>query len=156
MTIQTQDPAVQWADLLHELSGARRDAAIAALRHSANSGWPASRASVVSLVAYAQGRITAAEYAARTLVDLGLADAQTAPALLRAVSTPAPQSAPAPTGQIPSSAMDATAGAEFLFGRDLGSFDRSASAGHDSAAKAYVAGRLPLEEFLRAARDDFI
>jgi hypothetical protein len=121
MTTQTQDPADQWADLLHELSARRREAAVSALRHSSTSGWPASRESVLSLVAYAQGRITSGEYAAQTLVSLGLSDAHSAPLLLRAASEQAPTYAPpreSPSVRpMRSSAMDATAGAEFLTGR---------------------------------------
>lgn len=113
MTNPTQDPSVEWADLLRELSGSRLDAAVAALRHSATSGWPASRESVASLVAYAQGRISADEYAAQTLVALGLADAQTARTLLHAVPSPR-RSAPELATR---SSMDATAGSEFLTGQ---------------------------------------
>jgi hypothetical protein len=119
LTTQTQDPADQWADLLHELNGRRRDAAVAALRRSATSGWPASRDSVISLVAYAQGRITASEYAAQTLISLGLADANTAPLLLRAAASSTPQYAPPETTSLrPSrSGIDPAVGAEFLSGR---------------------------------------
>jgi hypothetical protein len=127
MTIHTQDPAVEWADLLQELVGKRRDAAVSALRQSATSGWPASRDSVISLVAYAQGRITADEYAAQTLVSLGLADARTAPLLLRAVAAPAPAApAPQPVAARPvaSSTIDGSAGAEFLSHRPLEHFLR--------------------------------
>ena len=120
MTTQAQDPADQWADLLQDLNGRRREAAVSALRHSAASGWPASRDSVVSLVAYAQGRITAEEYAAQILVSLGLADAHTAPQLLRAsarATTYAPPRESPSVRPMRSSAIDATAGAEFLSGR---------------------------------------
>ena len=128
MTTQTQDPAEQWADLLQELNGRRREAAVSALRHSATSGWPASRDSVISLVAYAQGRITAGEYAAQTLVSLGLADAHTAPMLLGAAAAATP--AYAPPRESPSvrparsSSMDAAAGGEFLSGRAVGDYWR--------------------------------
>jgi hypothetical protein len=126
MTTQTQDPAHQWADLLQELTGRRREAAVSALRHSATSGWPASRESVVSLVAYAQGRITAGEYAAQTLVSLGLADPHTAPLLLRAsaTTTHAPPRESPSVRPMRSSAIDATAGAEFLSGRPLDDYWR--------------------------------
>jgi len=120
MTDQTRDPAVEWADLLHELSGRRLDAVVAALRHSAGSGWPASRESVASLVAYAQGRISADEYAAQTLVALGLADAQTARALLHSVPSPR-RTAPERSVR---GAMDATAGSEFLTGQPLEEYSR--------------------------------
>ncbi|MCW2752347.1 MAG: hypothetical protein JWR83_3457 [Aeromicrobium sp.] len=128
MAIHTQDPAVEWADLLQELVGKRRDAAVSALRQSAESGWPASRESVITLVAYAQGRITADEYAVQTLVSLGLADARTAPLLLREVAAPAPQPTPEPVPlrRIPSSLIDATAGSEFLSNRPLEQLRRDA------------------------------
>jgi hypothetical protein len=156
MTVQTQDPAERWADLLQELRGPCRDAAVAALRRSAEAGWPASRESVVSLVAYALGRISAAEYAAQSLVSLGLADAHTAPVLLHAV--PTPPAAPAAERALPiaSSAIDAGIGAEFLLGDSIGATGRPATNPSESAAKAYVAGRLPRDEFLRAASDDYI
>jgi hypothetical protein len=124
MPFHSQDPAVEWADLLHELVGTRREAALSALRQSATSGWPASRESVISLVAYAQGRITAEEYAVQTLVSLGLADARTAPLLLRAVAAPTPEPQPVPVRPIASSAIDATAGAEFLSHQPLEYFLR--------------------------------
>lgn len=116
MTTQTQDPAEQWADLLRELTGRRRDAAVSALRHSAASGWPASRESVVSLIAYAQGRITARDYAAQTLISLGLADAHTAPLLLRAASAPAVQPPPTREESPPHlvHSIDPLVGAEYL------------------------------------------
>jgi hypothetical protein len=125
MTTQTQDPADQWADLLQELTGRRRNAAVSALRQSAMTGWPASRESVASLVAYAQGRISSREYAAQTLVSLGLADAHTAPQLLRAAAEPepthhyAPPRESAPVRSMRSSAIDANAGAEFLSGSSM-------------------------------------
>jgi hypothetical protein len=117
MTISTQDPAVQWADLLRELTGRRLEAAVSALRHSAKSGWPASGESVASLVAYAQGRISADEYAAQTLVALGLADPQTARGLLHASPSPQRQ---APPERAARASMDATAGSEFLTGQSYG------------------------------------
>jgi hypothetical protein len=154
MTVQTQDRADQWPDLLQELRGPCRDAAIAALRRSAEAGWPASRASVASLVAYALGRISAAEYAAETLVSLGLADAHTAPVLLHV----APKAAPAAERVLPiaSSAMDAGIGAEFLLGDSTSATGWPATNPSEGAARSYVAGRLPREEFLRAASDDYI
>lgn len=148
MTIQTQDPAVLWADLLQELVGPRLEATVAALRHSANSGWPASRESVVSLIAYAQGRIGSMEYAAQTLVALGLADVQTAAALLRMVRAPAPP----PTSALPTqpTTIDAGVGAEFLFGgSERGAPDQPALGAGYSAAETYLAGRSSTEDFLR-------
>lgn len=126
MTTQTQDPAEQWADLLRELRGRRHEAAVSALRQSASSGWPASRDSVVSLVAYAQGRISSVEYAEQTLVSLGLADAHTARLLLRAASAPATQYAREPAYVRPTrtSGMDATVGEEFLSGRPFEDYRR--------------------------------
>ncbi|MCW2799724.1 MAG: hypothetical protein JWQ70_1196 [Aeromicrobium sp.] len=128
MTTHTQDPAVEWTDLLQELSGRRLEAAVSALRQSARSGWPASRDSVVSLVAYAQGRISADEYAAQTLVSLGLADPQTARALLHSVPSPrrTTPAQPAPARPVRAS-MDANAGSEFLMGRPFDDFLRDGS-----------------------------
>ncbi len=72
-TASGHDPASEWSELLRELAPARRDAVAAALRSSATSGWPATRAMVISLIAYAQGTISAQEYAGQVMVALGYA-----------------------------------------------------------------------------------
>ena len=107
------DPAAAHSDLLQGLTPPQRDAVVAGIRHSAASGWPASRASVSSLVAYAMGRITSREYAVQILVALGFADAQTAAALVELrTRRPEPQPAARPTSH-----YDAATGFDFLFGR---------------------------------------
>lgn len=114
----TYDPGTEWADLLDGLTAKQRQAVIDALRHSAESGWPASRGAVLNLVAYAEGRITAKQYAAQMLVELGHADLQTARALLE---TSAPQSVDATTprsGPV-SGHLDASAGSDFLSGHQV-------------------------------------
>ena len=107
------DPAAAHSDLLRELTSPQRDAVVAALRHSAASGWPASRASVSSLVAYTKGQITSREYAVQILVGLGFADAQTAAALVELRSR-RPESQPATRA---TSHYDASTGFDFLFDR---------------------------------------
>ena len=59
MTNRITDPAEQWSDLLSGLTGHRREAVVAALRSSAQQGWPAGREAVRLLVAYANGEIDA-------------------------------------------------------------------------------------------------
>ena len=56
MTNGITDPAEQWSDLLASLTGQRREAVVAALRSSAQQGWPADREAVRLLVAYANGQ----------------------------------------------------------------------------------------------------
>lgn len=72
MNITPADPAEQWGHLLNGLSVSVREAVLASLRHSADSGWPATTDSVQLLVAYAEGRIDSRTYAAETLRVLGL------------------------------------------------------------------------------------
>jgi hypothetical protein len=107
-TAQHQDPSLEHADLLQELTASQREVVAAALRQSASAGWPASRESVRILVAYARGRISSREYAAQILVALGYADAHTAAALL-------PPSPPPPAQ--PTSRFDASSGFDFLYDR---------------------------------------
>ena len=107
-TFHGQDPSVEWSELLHGLTDAQRHAVEDSLRHSAVSGWPASRDAVSSLVAYAMGRISSREYAVQIMVSLGFAEAHTAAAMLakrsqHTVDTPSP-----------SSHFDAGLGADFL------------------------------------------
>ncbi len=115
-TSPLEHPEHEWADLLRGLTLPQRRAVLHTLQQSAVSGWPATRAGVESLVAYATGRITAKEYAAQSLVALGYADIQTANALL---DTAPPEAQPAtrvespePTGR-----FDANAGYDFLYER---------------------------------------
>jgi hypothetical protein len=74
VTYEVQDPATQWSAELGRLDARRRDAVVAALRHSAATGWPAGRAAVELLVAYAIGEITPRAYATGILQTLGIHD----------------------------------------------------------------------------------
>jgi hypothetical protein len=107
-TAQHQDPSLEHADLLQELTARQREAVTSALRQSVSSGWPASRESVRILVAYAQGRISSQEYAAQILAALGYADARGATADLAPSPPPPAQS---------TSRFDASSGFDFLYNR---------------------------------------
>ena len=106
-----QHPGMEWSELLQGLAPALREAVSAAIQHSASSGWPPSRESIGILVAYAQGRITAREYAVQTLVALGYADAQTASALVGQQASSTETRTDKPTSR-----FNADAGYDFLFG----------------------------------------
>jgi hypothetical protein len=126
MNAQSDDPAVRWSALLSSLDGRRREAVVSALRSSAASGHPASEDAVRLLVAYAEHRITASDYAQRMITSMGLA-----PGSVPAAPVEAAEPAPEPEAPEPS---------------------RRASPTRDEAVRAYVAGEMPVEEFLRIAR----
>lgn len=141
MTNGSSDPAQQWPTLLAPLVGRRREAVVAALRSSAEQGWPADAEGVRLLVAYAQGDIDAQDYAVGIVVSLGgdeaLIEAEPAPAVPRpAPLTAAPYddqglaSVPAPADPVTS----------------------APAVGRDEAVAAYVSGRISVEEFLRVTR----
>lgn len=115
-TAPLDHPEHEWADLLRGLTLPQRKAVLNTLQQSAVSGWPATRAGVESLVAYAQGHISAQEYAARSLVELGYADVQTARELLARASAEKQPVAP-PTPREPTGRFDPDAGYDFLFER---------------------------------------
>jgi len=150
MTNGTTDPAEQWSDLLSSLSGRRREAVVAALRSSAEQGWPADREAVRLLVAYANGEIDAQDYAVGIVVSLGghehLVQPQSPPverpwaeqlaeqawaAPQDVVAPPAPPVRPAPPA---------------------GSLTPDTRMTREEAVAAYVSGRIPVEEFLRITR----
>jgi hypothetical protein len=141
MTNGLTDPAEQWSDLLSSLTGRRREAVIAALRSSAQQGWPADREAVRLLVAYANGEIDAQDYAVGIVVSLegheGLAE-QPSPRPVQPEWTPrfveqhwpARQQVPPPVVSIaPQPAMS-----------------------REEAVAAYVSGRISVEEFLQITR----
>lgn len=113
--VRRPDPEHEWADLLRGLTLPQRRAVLGTLERSAASGWPATRAGVESLVAYATGRISAKEYAAQSLVALGYADIQTANALLDSASEAKPE--PRVESTEPTGRLDASAGYDFLYER---------------------------------------
>lgn len=140
MTNGTPDPAHQWSSLLAPLTGRRREAVVAALRSSAEQGWPADAEGVRLLVAYAQGEIDALDYAVGIVISLGGDEA-----LVLAPAQPAP-TAPyddhalglePPAVSAPTPVASATA---------------APAVGRDEAVAAYVSGRISVEEFLRVTR----
>jgi len=126
MTYQFHDPAHRWSTLLDGLNRRQRDAMVAALRQSDESGFPATAEGVRILVAYAQGQITAQQYATQMSIALGqrlqptLEPGPPAPPVV--AQTPAPMSA------------------------------ASKRVSRDEAVQAYVSGRITVEEFLRLSR----
>ena len=147
MTNGITDPAQQWSDLLAGLTDRRREAVVAALRSSAQQGWPADREAVRLLVAYANGQIDAQDYAVGIVISLGgheglvqprnqplRAEPQWAPPPLEPQwSAPQPPPAP-PVAPVLSIAPEPP------------------TMSRDEAVAAYVAGRIPVEEFLRITR----
>lgn len=147
MTNGITDPAQQWSDLLAGLTEQRRQAVVAALRSSAQQGWPADREAVRLLVAYANGEIDAQDYAVGIVISLGgheglvqprnqplRSEPQWAPSALEPDwSAPEPLPAP-PAPPVVSIAPEPPAMTR------------------DEAVAAYVAGRIPVEEFLRITR----
>lgn len=158
MTNGLDGPASHWASLLDGLVGARRDAVISALRHSARSGWPPSAQAVRTLVDYAQGLITAQEYAVQILVDLGMADSAAVPESVGDVAAAPPA---VPTDD-PLAGYDYRPAAAPLDPGPLRPAPAVAAAPppavaepritREEAVQAYVSGRIPVEEFLRIAR----
>lgn len=126
MTNDFSDPAVQWSDLLASLHGRRREAVVEALRSSAEKGWPADAEGVRLLVAYTQGEIDAQDYAVGVLVSLGAVPQPIQPAPTEPLLTSVASIAPRPG---PASVLN-----------------------REDAAAAYVAGKIPVEEFLRITR----
>lgn len=147
MTNRITDPAEQWSDLLSSLTPRRRDAVVAALRSSAQQGWPADQEAVRLLVAYANGEIDAQDYAVGIVVSLGgheglvqqrapqPAEPEWSPRLVEEQWT-APQQPIAP--QPPAAPVTSIA--------------PQVSMSREEAVAAYVSGRIPVEEFLRITR----
>jgi hypothetical protein len=151
MTNGITDPAQQWSDLLAGLTDRRRQAVVAALRSSAQQGWPADREAVRLLVAYANGQIDAQDYAVGIVISLGghegLVQPRNQPIRTESQWAPppvepqwsAPQPAPAPAPAPPVAPV-------------LSIAPEPATMSRDEAVAAYVAGRIPVEEFLRITR----
>lgn len=131
---------MQWAAHLSRLEGTRRDAVIAALRHSDATGWPAPGEAVELLVSYALGEITAHDYATGILHTLGMDDraSRTHPV------------APASTSPHPA-AVESVPAAEAPASSAPGGSARPPISRED-AVHAYVTGQIPVGEFLRLAR----
>jgi hypothetical protein len=144
MTNGITDPAQQWSDLLAGLTDRRREAVVAALRSSAQQGWPADREAVRLLVAYANGQIDAQDYAVGIVISLGghegLVQPRNQP--LRAE----PQWAPPPLEPQWSAPQPPPAPPVLSIAPEPATMSR------DEAVAAYVAGRIPVEEFLRITR----
>lgn len=124
---------MQWSGHLSRLDGRRRDAVVAALRHSADSGWPASSEAVELLVSYAVGEITARDYADGILAALGGQDGGIA-AL-----------------ELPPAAPSAYVAAE-VEAMPVPTPDTAPAISREDAVHAYVTGQIPVGEFLRLAR----
>ncbi|KQV75146.1 hypothetical protein ASC61_09100 [Aeromicrobium sp. Root344] len=148
MTTGNTDPAEQWSDLLSSLTGPRREAVVAALRSSAQQGWPADREAVRLLVAYANGEIDAQDYAVGIVVSLGghenVVQPQSPPIDRPWAQQLAEQAWAAPQQAAPSPAPPAPA--------PVASLTPESRMTREEAVAAYVSGRIPVEEFLRVTR----
>lgn len=143
------DPAHRWANLLEGLHGRRRGSVEAALRASVEQGHPASSEGVRLLVSYALGQISARQYAADMLDSLGFMAAPTRttsvaeelpelatwrPAERRRSTWQEPQRVQSAAHQVPRSAL------------------LSRVPSREETIRAYMSGRIPVEEFLRRSR----
>ncbi len=157
MTHHTDDPAQSWSALLSGLIGRRRDAVIRALRNSVESGFPASEDAVRSLVAYAQGQISARQYVAQILESLGFRPAAYVPPPPRAPEPwhnaryADPWRAPARTEDpwhdvLSASYSPPAARAERHEGNTM---TQPGQTSRQQAVRDYVNGLIPVEEFLR-------
>jgi antitoxin VbhA-like protein len=148
----TIDPGQRWAHLLDELHGLRRQAVVDALRASEEQGFPATAEGVSILVAYALGKISARQYAARMLDSLGLVPPPPEPSHPPSTFDPLPDlgtwrtderrpstwqepERPASTPQ-PAPWTPAT----------------SRVPSREETVRAFLSGRIPVEEFLRLSR----
>ncbi len=158
----TDDPAHRWSALLSGLIGRRRDAVITALRNSVDSGYPACADGVRTLVAYAQGQISARQYVAQMLETLGfVSPAYVPPARVpqrepwHSARDADPWRAPART-QDPwndelSATMPASSRGTQSTGRewDGGTITQSRRTSRQQAVQAFMSGQISTEEFLR-------
>ncbi len=167
------DPAHRWAPLLKDLSDRQRETVVRALRDSVGSGFPADADGVRILVAYAQGQISARQYASQMLESLGFLPAgdipAPAPQRWHPVRDSDPRRAPARTpdpwrdslsSSRPAPADDALPqwrdvrrepwpGPSRDARQDGDTLTRSPRATRQQAVQAYVSGQIPMEEFLR-------
>jgi hypothetical protein len=153
MTNGITDPAEHWSDLLSNLTGRRREAVVAALRSSAQQGWPADREAVRLLVAYANGEIDAQDYAVGIVISLGghegmvQAQEQAPPPPVEPQWTPRPVE---PQWKAPSQPAAPVAPAPPV--ASVSSIAPQPALTREEAVAAYVSGRIPVEEFLRITR----
>lgn len=174
----SDDPAHRWSALLSGLFGRRRDAVIKALRNSDESGYPANADGVRVLVAYAQGQISARQYVTQILELLGFVPAAYVPApAVRAtqpwhsardadpwraparvqdpwrdeLSAPTPTPPPAAAGLLDfgESRIQSRWHPEKSEGTTV---PHSGRTNRQQAVQAYMAGQIPMEEFLRLQR----
>ena len=146
MTNGNTDPSVQWSDLLASLTRRRREAVVAALRSSAQQGWPADREAVRLLVAYANGEIDAQDYAVGIVMSLG---GHESVVQQRAPQPPIEQpGAPRPEHQWSQRPDQHLAVPQ----QQVASIAPDTRITREEAVAAYVAGRIPVEEFLRITR----
>lgn len=161
---QYDESAQRWAPLLHGLHGRRRESVVEALRASVDQGYPASAEGVRTLVAYAQGQISARQYAARMLELL-----QFIPTPSVQTPAPAPVWAPAPvqprydTESLPDLATwrreeyrrnpwQGPSRAPSVTTPMTPATPASRRSSREETVSAYINGRIPVEEFLRLSR----
>lgn len=157
----SDDPAQRWSSLLDGVHGQRREAILKALRNSVASGYPANAEAVRTLVAYAQGQISARQYVARILETLGFIPAAYAPSApqrqpeawreaaraTRSWREERPASRPASSpGLLDFNESRSQARAPERGGTTITQSRRTT---RREAVQAYVNGEIPVEEFLR-------
>ena len=160
-THHPDDPAIRWSAQLDGLFG--REALIKALRDSADIGHPATAEGVRTLVAYAQGQISARQYVAQILESFGFVPPAYTPAPVTRQSEPWREarrpdpgdalSAPMPALSLRSSIRDEwpeswTDGG----GPQTGTAERTQTSSRSEAVQAYVTGQIPMDEFIRRSR----
>ena len=150
------DPAHRWSALLSGLIGRRRDAVITALRNSVESGFPANADGVRTLVAYAEGQISARQYVAQILESLGFVPAAyvpspRAPEPWHDARDADPWRAPARTQDPWQDVLSASySPPPTRTGRPIGTtMTQHGPTGRQQVVQDYVNGLIPVEEFLR-------
>ncbi len=158
-TNHREDPAIRWSAQLVGLYGRRREALIKALRDSVDSGHPATAEGVRTLVAYAQGQISARQYVAQILESFGFVPPAYTPAPVTRQSEPWREarrpdpgdalSAPMPASSSRSSIRDEWPEWTDGGGRETGTVERTQTTSRSEAVQAYVTGQIPMDEFIR-------
>ncbi|MEO6605586.1 MAG: hypothetical protein ABIN55_08225 [Aeromicrobium sp.] len=157
-THHNEDPAHRWAVQLSGLMGRRRDTVIRALRNSVDSGFPANADGVRTLVAYAEGQISARQYVAQILESLGFMPAAyvpppaPAPQPLHNARVAEPWRAPARTEDPWHDVLSASytpPGAARTERHEGTTMTQPGQTSRQQAVRDYVNGLIPVEEFLR-------
>lgn len=148
----TIDPAQRWAHLLDGLDGRRRESVVEALQASEEQGFPATAEGVSILVAYAQGKISARQYAARMLDSLGLIPRPPEPTHPSSTFDPLPDLATWRTDERRPSTWQEPERPAPKPEPDPWTPTTSRAPSREETVHAFLSGRIPVEEFLRLSR----